>query len=53
MTPDTYPSLFWSYTVVWGVLVVYIAVLGARVARLEKKLSQKKDEKDDSSCSHC
>jgi len=39
MVPDTYPDLFWSYTAVWCVLVVYIAVLGVRVARLERKVS--------------
>jgi CcmD family protein len=35
MTPDTYDSLFWSYTAVWVILVLYIATLGARVRRLE------------------
>jgi CcmD family protein len=40
MVPDTYPDLFWSYTVVWVVLGVYIAILGARVAKLERSLSQ-------------
>jgi CcmD family protein len=35
MTPDTYDSLFWSYTAVWVVLVLYIGTLGVRVRRLE------------------
>lgn len=43
MTPDTFPSLFWSYTAVWIALAVYIVTLGVRLARLEKRLSQKKD----------
>lgn len=50
MTPDTFPSLFWSYTVVWGVLVVYIVTLGVRVARLEKKLSHEKGGRNESGC---
>lgn len=43
MTPDTFPSLFWSYTAVWAVLAVYIVTLGVRLSRLEKKLSQEKE----------
>ena len=39
MTPDTFPSLFWSYTVVWVILAVYIVTLGVRLSRLEKRLS--------------
>jgi CcmD family protein len=36
---DTYPDLFWSYTVVWGVLTVYIVFLGARLSAVERKLT--------------
>lgn len=43
MTPDTFPSLFWSYTAVWAVLAVYIVTLGVRLSRLEKQLSQDKE----------
>jgi CcmD family protein len=39
MVPDTYPDLFWSYTAVWCVVVVYIVILGARVGRLERTIS--------------
>ncbi len=42
MTPDTFPSLFWSYTVVWGVLSVYIISLGARLSRVERRLQDDK-----------
>lgn len=45
MTPDTFPSLFWSYTVIWVVLVAYIVTLGARISRIEKKMKG-----DQSSC---
>ena len=38
--PDTFPSLFWSYTAVWFFLAAYIVVLGARVGRLERKISR-------------
>lgn len=38
MVVDTYPDLFWAYTVVWAILAVYIGVIGARVARLERSL---------------
>jgi CcmD family protein len=43
VTPDTFPSLFWSYTAVWAVLAVYIVTLGVRLSRLEKQISQKKE----------
>jgi hypothetical protein len=42
MTPDTYDSLFWSYTAVWAILVIYIGLLGVRVRRLEGSCSDKK-----------
>lgn len=46
MVPDTYPDLFWSYTAVWIVLAVYIVILGARVARLERSLSRHTSAQD-------
>jgi len=46
MTPDTFPSLFWSYTVVWGILAAYIVTLGVRLSRLEKRLSRDEDVTD-------
>lgn len=42
MTPDTFPSLFWAYSAIWCILVAYIAALGARVAKLERRLSSQK-----------
>lgn len=35
--PDTYSSLFWGYTVVWGILALYVWSLGARITKLERK----------------
>jgi CcmD family protein len=43
MTPDTYPSLFWAYTALWGALAIYIITLGARLSRLEKRLPKDKE----------
>ena len=41
---DTYPDLFWSYTVVWFLLTAYIVFLGVRMSAVERRL--KKTEKD-------
>jgi CcmD family protein len=49
MTPDTFPSLFWSYTVVWVVLSVYIATIGMRVSKIERALSKSREARDDAS----
>lgn len=46
MTPDTFPSLFWSYTVVWAILAVYIVTLGVRLSRLEKRFSKEREVTD-------
>ncbi len=54
MTVDTYPDLFWAYTVVWGILAVYIAALGSRLKRIERSLGACGDrpvvDKEGSSC---
>ena len=42
ITTDTFPSLFWSYTAIWAVLVVYVVFLAARLSKIEKELE--KDE---------
>lgn len=47
MTPDTYPDLFWSYTVVWAILAVYIGILGYRVSALERALSRRERSQGD------
>jgi CcmD family protein len=36
--PDSYPSLFIGYAVIWAIMIVYLASLGRRVSRLESKL---------------
>ncbi|MBX7142894.1 MAG: CcmD family protein [Oligoflexia bacterium] len=35
--PDTFPSLFWGYAVIWCLLGAYIVSLGFRLRRLERK----------------
>jgi CcmD family protein len=49
MTPDTFPSLFWSYTVVWVVLSVYIVTIGLRVSKVERALSRRGEQRNDAS----
>lgn len=34
--PNTFPSLFWGYVVIWGLLVLYIAWLGRRLSAVER-----------------
>lgn len=46
MTPDTFPSLFWSYTAVWAILAIYIVTLGVRLSRLEKRFSREREGSD-------
>lgn len=44
MTPDTYPSLFWSYTVVWVLLGLYIVSLGMRLRKVEDRTAKTSKE---------
>ena len=44
MVPDTFPSMFWGYVIVWGLLAGYIVSLGMRLRRVEKKLEEKQTE---------
>lgn len=41
--PNTFPHLFWGYTVIWVLLCVYIVSLGFRVSKLEKKTAASKE----------
>jgi len=38
--PNTFPALFQAYSIVWGLLVVYIVSIGVRLGRLEKRLER-------------
>lgn len=35
--PNTFPDLFWAYTIIWILLSVYILYLGCKLSKLEKK----------------
>lgn len=38
--PDTFPSLFAGYTVLWALVVIYVLTLARRVKRIERLMSQ-------------
>ena len=40
MVPDTFWGLFLGYTVIWGLIVVYLVTLGRRITRIEKQLEE-------------
>ncbi|MDC0358964.1 CcmD family protein [Oligoflexia bacterium] len=37
--PNTFPSLFWAYTIVWCLIALYVFSLARRVSKLEKTTS--------------
>lgn len=37
-TPDTFPPLFWGYTVIWLLIVAYFFILRLKVTKIEKRL---------------
>ena len=43
--PDTFPTLLFAYSVIWGLLVLYFVYLGMRLRRLERRLSYVEDAK--------
>ena len=38
--PNTFPALFQAYSIVWGLLVVYIISLGVRLRKVERRLAE-------------
>ncbi|MFM1848412.1 MAG: hypothetical protein RL417_1886 [Pseudomonadota bacterium] len=42
--PNTFPALFQAYSIVWGLLVVYIVSIGVRLRRIEKRLEGRCNE---------
>ena len=44
MVPDTFPSLFQGYLVVWLLLLGYVLCLGLRLRKIEKKLEALKPQ---------
>jgi CcmD family protein len=39
--PNTFPSLFWGYAVIWVLLGAYIFSLGRRLGKIERERGQK------------
>lgn len=37
-SPDTFPSLFAGYAVIWSLIVGYLLVVNRRLSRIEKTL---------------
>lgn len=37
-TPDTFPSLFAGYTALFGILAIYLVILGRKASRIEREL---------------
>lgn len=44
VVPNTFPGLFWGYSVIWVLIALYIASLARRVRSLERKNSAEKEE---------
>ena len=42
--PNTFPALFQAYSIVWGLLVIYIVSIGVRLRRIEKRLEERCNE---------
>lgn len=38
IVPDTFPSLFWGYTVMWLCILFYLFTLVRRMGKIENKL---------------
>jgi CcmD family protein len=39
---DTFPGLFWGYTIIWLLVVLYVLSLGRRMRRLERDTTRDK-----------
>ena len=35
---NTYPFLFWAYSLFWAGIAAYVALLGVRMGRMKKRL---------------
>ena len=44
--PDSFNSLFLGYTVIWGILAVYIVIMVNKVRSLERRLGVDPKSKD-------
>jgi CcmD family protein len=44
--PDTFPWMFLGYAALWGVMVIYLLSLAARLRALEREIERKAQTKD-------
>jgi len=44
--PDTFPWMFLGYAVLWGLMVMYLLSLGARLRRVERDIELKGRPRD-------
>lgn len=44
--PDTFPWMFLGYAALWGVMVMYLLSLAARLRALEREIERKAQAKD-------
>ena len=42
--PNTFPALFWAYSVLWALFVIYFVALGRRLSKLERNLNNPRKE---------
>ncbi len=43
---DTFPGLFWGYTAIWAVIVLYLIRLAIRISRLERRALKPENSED-------
>lgn len=44
IVPNTFPALFWGYTAIIAIVVLYVVSLGFRISRIEKKSCEHKSK---------
>ena len=44
MVPDTFPALFYGYSVVWLLMLVYVLLMARRLSKVEQKLSSQEGD---------
>lgn len=42
IVPNTFPALFWGYTAIVAIVVLYVVSLGFRISRIEKRANEHK-----------
>lgn len=42
IVPNTFPALFWGYSAIIGIIVLYVVSIGLRISRIEKRVKNSK-----------